>query len=285
MAVKALLIGINYTGTPDELRGCVNDIEKMRQLLKKNGWGDKDITIVSDAHPRADYEPTRDNIIDQLEELGTGAKEGDILIFHYSGHGSSLRDHSGDEVDNRDEAICPSSGGVIKDDELNDIVTRFPRGVRLVNLMDSCHSGSVLDLLNNTNRRATTVKTSDLQCYINCVSGGNDDELSADALIEQKYQGAMSAAWFAMVEIYGFRKVLDILFSNSVSKMKSFRNDMWNWLTDHGFPQRPNISFEGTLPRINPMLRSSQIGGHALRALPEQGHDHENERARVAAPR
>lgn len=52
------------------------------------------------------------------------AKAGDYLVFHYSGHGSQIRDRDGDELnDNMDELICPYDIGwddtFITDDDLN----------------------------------------------------------------------------------------------------------------------------------------------------------------------
>ena len=35
-----------------------------------------------------------------------GVQSGDSLFFHFSGHGSQVIDHSGDEEDGLDETIC-----------------------------------------------------------------------------------------------------------------------------------------------------------------------------------
>jgi hypothetical protein len=35
---KALLIGINYFGTANELRGCINDVHNMVNLLLSEGF-------------------------------------------------------------------------------------------------------------------------------------------------------------------------------------------------------------------------------------------------------
>lgn len=50
-----------------------------------------------------------------------GAKAGDSLFMHYSGHGGSVKDHTGDEEDNKDETMVPvdyAKSGQIKDDEI-----------------------------------------------------------------------------------------------------------------------------------------------------------------------
>ena len=53
--------------------------------------------------------------------LVKGAKAGDSLFMHYSGHGGSVKDHTGDEEDQKDETMVPvdyAKSGQIKDDEI-----------------------------------------------------------------------------------------------------------------------------------------------------------------------
>jgi len=38
MVKRALIIGINYTGTPSQLHGCVNDAENMHAFLQGQGY-------------------------------------------------------------------------------------------------------------------------------------------------------------------------------------------------------------------------------------------------------
>ena len=40
---KALLIGINYAGTSSALRGCINDVHNIRELLVSEGFQPKDM--------------------------------------------------------------------------------------------------------------------------------------------------------------------------------------------------------------------------------------------------
>lgn len=94
--------------------------------------------------------PTRKNILAAFRWLRDGAKCGDSLIFHYSGHGGSVKDTDGDEEDGMDETLIPvdyEKAGHIVDDEVHDVLVRgLPKGVRLTAIMDCCHSESMLDL-------------------------------------------------------------------------------------------------------------------------------------------
>lgn len=146
MTKKALLVGINdYSpvgaGGPD-LRGCVNDVKDIAHSLNALG--------IIPATPRTmriltDRRATRAAILDGLKWLVKSAKKGDTLVFHYSGHGSQVADVSGDEIDGKDETICPhdyASAGMIKDDDFRSIFKGLAAGVNLDVILDSCHSGS-----------------------------------------------------------------------------------------------------------------------------------------------
>ena len=71
-------------------------------------------------------------------------------MFYYAGHGCQVPDEDGDEVDGYDEALCPvdyKAVGMILDDEINaTIVAPLPRGATLHSVIDTCFSGTLLDL-------------------------------------------------------------------------------------------------------------------------------------------
>ncbi len=143
MAKRALLVGVNdYPGTQNDLYGCVNDITNVYDVLVKYfGFTSTDITLLSDKRA------TKAAILDGLRGLVSGSAAGDTLVFHYSGHGSQVRDTEGDELaDNLDEIICPVdfdwNGGFIKDDDFDALFKELKKGVMLEVLLDSCHSGT-----------------------------------------------------------------------------------------------------------------------------------------------
>lgn len=146
MKRKALLVGINdYApagpGGPD-LNGCVNDVRDMANTLSVMGIvpaAPGTMQILTDARA------TRAAILNGLKWLIKGAARGDVLIFYYSGHGSQMADVSGDELDGRDETICPhdfATAGMITDDVIKAAISGLPAGVNLDIILDSCHSGS-----------------------------------------------------------------------------------------------------------------------------------------------
>ena len=146
MAKKAFLVGINdYAPVGpggSDLRGCVNDVRDMAHTLNALGIVPAmpgSMRICTNACA------TRANILAGIRWLVAGAKKGDVIVFYYSGHGSQVADISGDEIDKRDETICPhdyATAGMIKDDDLRMAFAGVAAGVNLDVILDSCHSGS-----------------------------------------------------------------------------------------------------------------------------------------------
>lgn len=144
MTKKALMVGINDYKSINELSGCINDVTNMRSILITYlGFTNKDIRVLTNSRA------TKANIMARLGWLTKNAKAGDYLVFHYSGHGSQIRDRDGDELsDNMDELICPYDmdwdDTFITDDDLNKTFKALPDGVLLEVFLDACHSGTGL---------------------------------------------------------------------------------------------------------------------------------------------
>ncbi|KAI0241918.1 Ca(2+)-dependent cysteine protease, partial [Massospora cicadina] len=216
-------------------------------FLPRFGFEPTNVTILTDDQQHPLRIPTYDNITGAMRWLVEGAKAGDSLFLHYSGHGGTQRDTDGDEEDGYDETILPldyESKGQITDDMLFDILIRdLPKGVRLTAIFDSCHSGSVLDLpytYKNDGTIAVTATTrsrswnfdrgdsgfltkpkksaAQLNAEKKTVvadviqfAGCRDDQTSADACIDQKATGAMSYALLATLRDNPNQSYLDLL--------------------------------------------------------------------------
>ncbi len=90
MAKRALLVGCNYPGTKCELHGCANDVKRMRTtLVERFGFDESDILVMLDTDPSTP-QPTGANIRSSLKKLINSVEAGDILVFHYSGHGTQV---------------------------------------------------------------------------------------------------------------------------------------------------------------------------------------------------
>lgn len=216
---KALLVGINHYKIPGaDLNGCVNDVTNVRDiLLTYFGFTVKEIRVV--VNERA----TKAAVIKRLNWLVKDAGPGDRLLFHFSGHGSQIRDRDGDELkDHLDEILCPHDldwdGTYIIDDDLQRIASGLPEGVNLEVLLDCCHSGTgtrdfrgIQTPPELTHKPRFLPPPVDIQLReedglpVNKIfrspqnptthvlfSGCRDNQTSADALIKGSYNGAFT---------------------------------------------------------------------------------------------
>ena len=115
MAKKAVLVGCNYPGTEAELRGCINDVIRIKQsLMGRFGFNETDISVLVDTDSSSGLKPTGFNIKQALHGLVSGSKSGDVLFFHYSGHGVRLPVEPGDpDTTGFDECIVPCDMNLI----------------------------------------------------------------------------------------------------------------------------------------------------------------------------
>ncbi|KAJ6802813.1 metacaspase-9 [Iris pallida] len=143
----ATLVGCNYFDTRNELRGCINDVDSMRGLLVgRFGFRPEDVAVITD-EPGSEVLPTGKNIRAALRSMADRAEPGDVLFFHFSGHGTLVPavepHHHGRS--RRDEAIVPVDFNLITDVDFRQLVDRLPPGVSFTIISDSCHSGGLID--------------------------------------------------------------------------------------------------------------------------------------------
>ena len=125
----------HYDGWDGELRACEADANDMAKLAKARGYGATTVLLTNNA--------TVAKFAQAMEDASGKLAAGDILFLSYSGHGGQVPDRDGDdEVDGLDETWCLYDRQLI-DDELYGMFGRFAKGVRIVLLSDSCHSGTV----------------------------------------------------------------------------------------------------------------------------------------------
>jgi hypothetical protein len=246
MTKKALLIGINYIGTFQALKGCINDINNISAVLTSNcAYLPQNVRILTD---NTSVKPTRAAIIDGINWLVSDNKFGDTLVFYYSGHGSSITDIDNDEYDKRDEVLVPldyKTSGIITDDWLyTNLARKVLTGVTLWGFTDCCHSGTMCDLTCNYDSTCTLKagnvfkknmpyvsmnwtdtysfsleKNTQLMGNIVFFSGCMDTQKSADATINKTAQGAFTYCLLTFLKqniagkafIYNKIKLLDLL--------------------------------------------------------------------------
>lgn len=162
----ALLVGINdyESDKISDLSGPENDVSLMKSALTEYGF--KENTVNKEISPVKDLlsrKATRKAILDGFEKhLIANAKQykeqnnlppnkGAVVVFYYSGHGSTLLDSEPrrDEPDGIDETIVPADSDLqgakdIIDDEFDTLYEKLREYTSNITfIFDSCHSGTV----------------------------------------------------------------------------------------------------------------------------------------------
>lgn len=143
--VHVLICALDYKGTSNPLT-CTLDGNNMQQLCRQCG--------IQDMQVMYDNQCTKEKVAAKIAEMGQRIQDDDYFVFYYSGHGTSMRDTSGDEEDGEDEALCfvGPSGELagrffMTDDEFAELVVdNIPEEAKILILTDCCHSGTIGDL-------------------------------------------------------------------------------------------------------------------------------------------
>jgi hypothetical protein len=215
-ARKAFIVGINYTGTKNQLSGCINDANNIKALL--SSWGFSIDYFMTEFESGVNY-ASKSNILTNLTNFVNSLNPGDTAFIQYSGHGSLISDSNGDEISGKDSVIVPmdySSSGFIVDDNIRSILVQAKAGVNIFSVFDSCNSGSVCDFrynLYDTSYRAdptkklkvfdetawvqrqdviTNNKYAETDANIISLSGCKDNQFSYEIEYEGKRGGALS---------------------------------------------------------------------------------------------
>jgi hypothetical protein len=280
MARRAVLIGINKYRVPGaDLRGCVNDVRNLQGVLTTYyGFAAKDIVLLTD------YDATKTAMEKAIGKLVSGAKKGDVLLLHYSGHGSNVPDDAGDEADKRDEILCPTDldwKDPLRDDWLRKTFNTLRAGVALTVIMDCCHSGtntrailppdapikerylpSPWDLVATesgrklrgtvkgelrSSPRATRRKSDVVHADI-CellVTGCRDTQTSADAFIKGTYNGALTYYLVESIKEANGRLSYRELHKQTLAKLKGDYDQVPQLEGNKAKFDRPFLSPEG----------------------------------------
>ena len=143
--VRGLVVGIDQYAELGDLAGAVNDARDIARALSRSGV--EDLVVLEDAAA------TRERIVAEWRGLLGRSGPDDTLVLTYAGHGGQEPARiPGTERDGRDEVLLLGgfrSAGIgtrerIFDDELNQwFVEAGDRGLRVVFVADSCHSGTL----------------------------------------------------------------------------------------------------------------------------------------------
>jgi metacaspase-1 len=197
----------NYPGNGNDLNGCINDqLDWVARLISAfPGFTIRQFT---------DNQATPKAFISEVTKAIINLMPGDVLFVHYSGHGTQVFDKHGDEADGYDEGICLISEDgrridTVIDDDIGSALRNIVDGATVFLAFDSCFSDTVTRDLRNKNKRIKFIRVRDAKArkvkrrrfkkeemkWI-VMSGCGEQQTSADAYINRKYNGAFT--YFAL---------------------------------------------------------------------------------------
>lgn len=228
-----LSIGLNYQGTSSQLNGCENDATHINNLLANYfSYTEYDRVFYSELISSGkDIDTFFDDFMKQ-------ASSGDRLFFSYSGHGTRVNDTSGDETDGIDEVLVGKNLSYIKDDVLhNSILSSLSLNTVLLALVDSCHSGTALDLVyryvsGNSMEVVSNRAPLDSRKVVIMISGSTSDNLSYESVIDGQSRGALS---WAFENVSKNEDISLYTWKTLIARLRSV-------LSNAGYPQVPQLS-------------------------------------------
>lgn len=119
-------------GWEGPLQSCEIDAQDMFNIAKSQNFK---ATVLKTR------KATAGNVENKIRSAAKQLKDGDIFFLSYAGHGAQVEDLTGDEDDGSDETWCLYDR-MLLDDEMQRLYTEFAKGVRILVVADSCHSGS-----------------------------------------------------------------------------------------------------------------------------------------------
>lgn len=144
---RALLLGVSRYASPaiPDLAGPANDLTAMEALVRNMG--------ATDVISLRDAAVSRSSVEGSLQLLGSRAQAGDWIILYYTGHGAQARARSTGAQDGSFDQFVPLAGfdpdhqdpeRFIVDKDFYAWLSRYvPGDVRVLMVVDSCHSGTM----------------------------------------------------------------------------------------------------------------------------------------------
>ena len=160
----ALLIGINYSNTANQLDGCIDDIVNARNMLiDAYDYEKQNIIMLRDDTDDPSNLPTYANMMKELDNIVSKSQEYSEIWIQYSGHGTTLDNSDGVDV------LVPcdlQNQQYISDIDIHAFIQKIHPSCVAMFVMDCCHSGSLgklpWSIVVNENKEIVTTENKDM---------------------------------------------------------------------------------------------------------------------------
>ena len=188
----AVCVGVNeydtsYIPSKNWLDGCVKDAKNISAAIVERGeWEEANVTVLTNSFA------TKVAIREAITNIAGVAKSGDTFLFSHSSHGYSYADDDGNYT--VDTGICAYDDDY-EDWELAADLAQFASGVKVVVMVDACHSGGLFKQSKKSARVAnskTKAKASASSAGF-CLAANASAAIDAIRAAEPKRRGAKNA--------------------------------------------------------------------------------------------
>ena len=129
-----VFVGVNQYEQWSRLYGCVADATNLQARCQSWGYWHSSNTVAF-----LDAAATKTVVRAEMARLASKAKAGDTVLYYQSSHGGN---HTADGQMTRDTYICLHDGEY-EDYEMADDLLQFAAGVKIVVVLDTCHSAGM----------------------------------------------------------------------------------------------------------------------------------------------
>lgn len=188
--VHVLIVSLDYKYDPTLELTAICDGQVFEKMARKMGVHDI-VTLYDNQDFKQKKFPLKNNVRNEIKEMGSRCGPNDVFFFFFSGHGLNVPDEDGDEEDGEDEAFAtPDKSGelnidnVLIDDDFSRYLDRFiPPQTRILVVTDCCHSGSICDI-DSFNYKHEIIQ----------MASANDDQTSLDMSTFGREGGVLTCA-------------------------------------------------------------------------------------------
>ena len=159
-----------YAGDGGQLKCSENDIDKLESLFAKKGFRTFKKLKTKEA--------TRSAVRSTMNDLANTLKKGDTLAIAYSGHGGQAQNATGGKL----ETFCLYDGQ-FADFEMLNLIAALPKGVKVINVYDCCHSGGFDE---KSLMQGKKVKTLPMNLLLSLDNGDVAKSIKANIPLEMK---------------------------------------------------------------------------------------------------
>ena len=128
-----------FYGGEFPLRGCHNDARDMKKLATASGYRESIVLLDGDA--------SRLEVTRHIRWAATHLRRDDTFLISVSSHGAAIENPESNELDKKDEAWCLFDNFLL-DHEFYALFKQFAPGVKVVLVLDTCHSGTSYEAIN-----------------------------------------------------------------------------------------------------------------------------------------